>query len=53
MTEADGDDCRVDLTEELTKSVARSVLFVQSGRTTADDLCKIFLKQFHKALGFP
>ena len=33
--------------------LARSVLFVQSDKITAEDLSKIFLKQFHRALGFP
>ena len=55
----DGDDWSVDLIlrilseKNLQKVFARSVLFVQSGRTATEDLCKIFLKQFHKALGFP
>ena len=59
VTEDGVDDCSVDLIlrilseKNLQKVFARSVLFVQSGRTATEDLCKIFLKQFHKALGFP
>ena len=52
------DDCSVDLIlrilseKNLQKLFAMSVLFVQSGRAATEDLCKIFLKQFHKVLGF-
>ena len=57
VTEDGVDDCSVDfkdfIREKLKKVFARSVLFVKSGRTALEDLCKIFLKQFHKALGFP
>ena len=59
VTEDGVDDWSVDLIlrilseKNLQKVFARSVLFVQSGRTATEDLCKIFLKQFHKALGFP
>ena len=59
VTEDGVDDCSVDLIlrilskKNLQKVFARSVLFVQSGRTATEDLCNIFLKQFHKALGFP
>ena len=59
VTEDGVDDCSVDLIlrilseKNLEKVFARSVLFVQSGRTATEDLCKIFLKQFHKAFGYP
>ena len=59
VTEDGVDDWSVDLIlrilseKNLQKVFARSVLFVQSGRTATEDLCKIILKQFHKALGFP
>ena len=59
VTEDGVDDCSVDLIlrilleKNLQKMFARSLLFAQSGRTVTEDLCKIFLKQFHKALGFP
>ena len=59
VTEDGVDDCSVDLIfrilskKNLQKVFTRLVLFVQSGRTTTEDLCNIFLKQFHKALGFP
>ena len=58
VTEDGVDDWSVDLilrilSKFLQKVFARSVLFVQSGRTATEDLCKIFLKQFQKALGFP
>ena len=59
VTEDSVDDCSVDLIlrilslKNLQKVFTRLVLFVQSGRTATEDLCKIFLKQFHKALGFP
>ena len=59
VTEDGVDDCSVDLIlrilskKNLQKVFAWLDLFVQSGRTAAEDVCKIFLKQFHKALGFP
>ena len=48
VTEDGVDDCSVDLIlrifseKNLQKVFARSVLFVQSGRTATEDLCKIF-----------
>ena len=59
VTEDGVDDWSVDLIlrilseKNLQKVFTRSVLFVQSGRTATEDLCKIFLRQFYKALGFP
>ena len=59
MTVADDDACRVSLIlrilsqKNIQKVLARSVSLVPSGRITAEDLCKIFLKQFHRVLGFP
>ena len=59
VTEDGVDDCSVDLIlrilskKNLQKVFTRSVLFVQSVRTATEDLCTYFLKQFHKALGFP
>ena len=50
MTEDGVDDCSVDLIlrilseKNIQKVFARSVLFVQSGRTATEDLFKIFLK---------
>ena len=58
VTEDGVEDCSVDLIikilseKNLQKVFSRSVLFVQSGRAATEDLCKIFLKQFHKALRF-
>ena len=59
VTEDGVDNCSMDLIlrilaeKNLQKVFARSVLFAQSGRTETEDLCKIFLKQSHKAFGFP
>ena len=58
VTEDGVNNCSVDIIlrilslKNLQKVFARLVLFVQSGRTATEGVCKIFLKQFHKALDF-